>query len=222
MSNEVPVGLCRTYAYLSDQQFTYENWCQGVKAGRTFLTSGPMITLTLDGARIGDTVQLPRGGGTVEIEATADSIFPLHTLQLVRHGRVVEEVREERGTNHLTLKATVKVDSHTWFAARCGGPEYLKPRLHHDVWQRGCFAHTSPIYVAIGDPWQLFDKDVADYMLTLIDGSMSFIRHTALHYPSGTVTHHHGEEDHLAYLERPFQEAIAAIHRRMHDLNIAH
>ena len=36
------------------------------------------------------------------------------------------------------------------------------------------------------------------------------------------VTHHHGEADHLAYLERPFLEAQAAIHQRMHQLGIAH
>lgn len=36
-----------------------------------------------------------------------------------------------------------------WLAARCGGPRYgLVP--HHDCWQRGAFAHTSPIYIAVG------------------------------------------------------------------------
>jgi hypothetical protein len=32
----------------------------------------------------------------------------------------------------------------------------------------------------------------------------------------------HGEHDHLAYLGRPFQEAMAAIHERMHELGIPH
>src|SRR5262249_1747839 len=68
MSSEVPVGLYRTYAYLPDQEFTYENWCSAVRAGRTFLSGGPIITLTVGGAQIGDTVSLPPGGGTVEVE----------------------------------------------------------------------------------------------------------------------------------------------------------
>jgi hypothetical protein len=59
-------------------------------------------------------------------------------------------------------------------------------------------------------------------MLTLIDGSLGYIRHTAAHDPPGTATHHHGEEDHLAFLERPFHQAAAAIHKRMHELGIAH
>jgi hypothetical protein len=37
-----------------------------------------------------------------------------------------------------------------------------------------------------------------------------------------TVTHQHGEVAHLAYLERPFHEACAALHRRMHELGISH
>ena len=41
------------------------------------------------------------------------------------------------------------------------------------------------------------------------------IRQRSPQYPAGSVTHHHDEPDHLAFLERPFHEAIEAIHRRM-------
>ena len=83
-------------------------------------------------------------------------------------------------------------------------------------------AHTSPIYVACGGDWWLFDQETAQYMLTLIDGSLSYIRELSPRDQPGTVTHHHGEEDHEAYLERPFLEARTAIHRRMHELGLAH
>ena len=36
-----------------------------------------------------------------------------------------------------------------------------------------------------------------------------------LRRPPGTVTHHHSEVDHDAYLERPFHEAREAISRRL-------
>jgi hypothetical protein len=83
-------------------------------------------------------------------------------------------------------------------------------------------AHTSPVYVACGGEWRMFDHDTAHYMLTLIDGSLSYIRELSPRYPVGTVTHHHGEADHQAYLERPFLQAQQAIHRRMHELGIGH
>jgi hypothetical protein len=58
-------------------------------------------------------------------------------------------------------------------------------------------------------------------MLTLIDGSLTYIRELSPRNQRGTVTHHHGEEDHEAYLERPFLEARVAIHQRMHELGLA-
>jgi hypothetical protein len=222
MSSDVPVGLYRTYAYVpNDQAFSYDTWCAAVRAGRTFLSGGPMLQFTVNGARIGDTLSLPAGGGTVEVEATAESIFPIHTLEIVQQGRVVAATAEASGARRLHLRASLKVNGHTWLAARCAGPGYSAVQ-HHDGWQRGLFAHTSPTYVACGGEWDLFDASAAQYMLTLIDGTLAYIRHTAPHHPPGTVTHHHGEEDHLAYLERPFNEAREAIHRRMHQLGIAH
>ena len=82
-------------------------------------------------------------------------------------------------------------------------------------WRRGIFAHTSPIYIAAGSDWWLFDAAANQYMLTLIEGGLDYVRLTAARHPPGTVTHHHGEANHLAYLERPFHEAQAAVLERM-------
>lgn len=216
MSNEVPVGLYRTYAYLGQDGFTYESWCEAVRAGRTFLSGGPIIELRVEGGDIGDVVPIS-GPGTVEIEATAEGIFPMHTLQLVQDGTVVASTEDPRGSRRLSLTATVEVRSHSWLAARCGGRNYFGTNGHLDAWRRGCFAHTSPVYVSCGGDWWRFDPDVAQHMLTLIQGSMAYIDRLAPHHARGTATHHHGEEDHLAYLMRPFGEAVEAIGRRMRD-----
>ena len=49
-----------------------------------------MLHFSVDGAAIGDTITLPRGGGTVEVEATADSIFPIHKLDLFGYSDPVD------------------------------------------------------------------------------------------------------------------------------------
>jgi hypothetical protein len=222
MSSDVPVGLYRTYVSIPpDQDFTHETWCANLAAGRTFMSGGPIISFSVDGHAIGDTVRLRGNGGTVEVEAWAESIFPIHTLEIVQQGRVAAATEDRMGTRRLELKTRIKVDGHTWLAARVSGPGYTNPILHHDAWRRGVMAHTSPIYVACGGDWWLFDQQTAQYMLTLIDGSLTYIRELSPRDQPGTVTHHHGEEDHEAYLERPFLEARAAIHRRMHELGLA-
>jgi hypothetical protein len=223
MTSDVPVGLYRTYVYIPpDEPFTYESWCRNLAQGRTFHSGGPILRFAVEGRPIGDTVTLPGNGGTLEVEATAESIFPIHRLEIVDQGRVVAATEEPNGTRALRLRASVPVTGHTWLAARVSGPGYTQALPHHDGWARGVFAHTSPVYVACGGDWWLHSQETAQYMLTLIDGSLSYIRERAPRYQPGTVTHHHGEADHLAYLERPFLQAREAIHRRLHQLGLPH
>ena len=81
--------------------------------------------------------------------------------------------------------------------------------------------HTSPVYVACGE-YDVCDRQTLSYMLTLLDGSVQYIRSRASLPRPGMITHHHGEADHEEFLERPFQEAIAAVHKKLHALGVAH
>jgi hypothetical protein len=215
MSSEVPVGLYRTYVHVpEDEEFTYESWCRNLAAGRTFLSGGPLLSFSVDGAGIGDTVRVTKGGGTLEVEAEVTSIFPVHCLQVIERGRVVAQVESAAGARELRLRERIQVEGDSWLAARVAGPGYGAVS-HRDEWSRGIMAHTSPIYVAEGDRWSLADPATARYMLTLVEGSLTYIHELSHQHAPGTVTHHHGEEDHMAYLERPFLEAREALRRRL-------
>ena len=221
MSSDVPVGLYRSYVHLQDdEEFTYDTWCKNVARGRTFLSGGPIIHISVDGHEVGDTANIS-GPGTVEVEAWAESIFPIHRLEVVQEGRVVASTESKSGARRLELKEKIQVDGHTWLAARCGGPDYYGP-YHIDAMTRGIFAHTSPVYVACGGEWWMFDKATAQYMLTMIEGDLEYIKETSGQHEPGAVTHHHGEDDHIAYLSRPFEQAREAIHDRMHKLGVSH
>ena len=223
MSSDVPVGIYRTYVRIPDDEpFTYETWCRNMAAGRTFHSGGPIIRFTVDGHDIGDTVRLPGNGGCVEAVAEAECVLPIHTLQIVQDGRVVASTEESGGARKLRLKAEIKVGAHSWLAARCGGPDYTRAVPHLDGWGRGMMAHTSPVYIACGGEWWMFDSETARYMLTLVDGCLTYMHENSRQHRPGEVTHHHGEEDHMAYLERPFQEAREAIHRRLHRQGVPH
>jgi hypothetical protein len=221
MSADTPVGIYRTYVRIPrDEPFDYDAWCRGLRAGRTFHSGGPLLRFSVDGHEIGDTVELPAGGGTVAVEASVESIFPVHTLQLVRDGEVVAAVSARAsGSGRLTLRDRVRIDRHSWLAVRAGGPEYWDSAPHFDSWRRPIFAHTSPIYVAVGGPWQPFDPDVARAMLQLIDGALGYVLDLSPQADPARITHHHGEADHAAFLARPYLEARAAVQRRLaeHD-----
>ncbi len=164
MSNGVPVGLYRTYARLDqDEELTYEGWCRAVRQGRTFLSGGPLLTFSVYGRQAGDTLELS-GPGTVPVSATADSVFPLRSLELVRNGEVIAAVTGD-GVRQLSLNEEVRIDGHSWLAVRAFGVD-----AHLDEWARPVFAHTSPVYVACAGPWGMADPEGLRYIRTLVEG----------------------------------------------------
>ena len=222
MSSDVPVGMYRTYVRIpDDEEFTYENWCKNVAKGRTILSGGPIIHLTIDGHEVGDTLELS-SPGTVEVSAWAESVVPMSKLEIIHEGKVVASSEVDEPTRKLSLNETIKIDGNSWLAARAGGPGYYSGYSYYDVWERGIFSHTSPIYVSVGGPWSMFDLATAKYMLTLMHGSLTYIDNSSRQHSHGHVTHHHGEDDHIGYLKRPINEAIDAVHRRMHEHGFSH
>ena len=207
MSSAVPVGLYRTYARL-DEEFSYEAWCRAVRSGQTFLSGGPLVTLSVDGCEPGGTVELS-GPGTVSVHAAVRSIFPLHSLEVVRNGEVVARA-EANGGRQAEINEELRIGENSWIACRAFGVEY-----HLDEWERQVFAHTSPVYLACGGgDWTMTNPEGIRYMRTLVEGAREYVRHTAVRRSDQLTTHHHGEADHLAWLERPFAEALRALDER--------
>ena len=52
-------------------------------------------------------------------------------------------------------------------------------------------------------------------MMAVVEGDLAYIAETSGQHMLGNVTHHHGEDDHIAYLQRPILEAQEALRRRM-------
>jgi hypothetical protein len=214
MSSDVPVGLYRTYARLGDEPFSFDAWTRAVREGRTFLSGGPILHLSVDGHDIGDTVRLS-GPGTVSVEAVAESVLPIASLQLVMNGEVVASVEEPTTSRKLELRTEVQIDDDSWLAARCGGPTYFDGPSHREPWERRIFGHTSPIYVVCGhDEWSRNDPNQNRRMHVLIEAGLERIRN-GRRYPEDRITHHHVEPDHAAFLERPFHEALERVRARM-------
>ena len=170
MSAGMPVGGVRTYAQLDgDRPFDFESWAAAVRAGRTFSTSGPLIDLKVEGKGLGSEIRLSGARGTVEVHATAESVWPITRLEVVVNGEVVASETSKAGARRLDLRERVPVLGTSWFAARCGS----NLRVQH-CWPVYLAAHTSPIYV-VAPGRELFSPSDAAYMLTLIDGGLTYL-----------------------------------------------
>jgi len=163
-----PLGWIRTYALIDiDRPFDYGNWADAVRGGRTFSTTGPLIDIMCEGRRVGDTIALPGSGGTVEVEARAQSFWPLGRVEVVCNGSVVTSKNSEQGAKLLHVKAKVRVSRSGWIAARCCG---------WDNHPGGYIAaHTSPVYLKCGDA-RAFNGPAAQHMLALVEGGTEYLK----------------------------------------------
>ncbi|MBI1915337.1 MAG: CehA/McbA family metallohydrolase [Planctomycetes bacterium] len=141
-SNAVVLGSVRTYARLVEgEPLSYAGWIEALRAGRTFVTSGPLLSLSVD-SQEPSAVLRARAGQPVRLCAYAAGC-PVDRLELLVNGTVVGST-----TKSSSVEAKWKADRSAWVAARCQGPS--------NVPDGQCvFAQTSPVYVQVeGRPFQ--------------------------------------------------------------------
>jgi len=162
-----PLGWMRTYALLdTGREFDYGNWAEAVRAGRTFASTGPLIDMTVEGSQVGDTIELPPGGGRLEVAARTESVWPLGKIEIVHNGRVVATTNARKGALSLKARTKVKVKRSGWIAARCSGPATGPSGF--------IAAHTSPVYLKVGET-RAFDGPAAEHMLALVEGGIEYL-----------------------------------------------
>jgi len=214
MTSEVPIGLMRTYVHCP-RGFSYSAWCEGIKHGACFVSSGPLLEFTVEGAGLGEELCRCRNK-TLTLKARVKSIFPLGCLEIVANGKVIAQHRPTRPTSEICLSVHLQLRQDTWATARCYGTGENITR-HHDVWQRPLMAHSSPIYLACGEQYQRFDAQTAQYMLALIEGATLYVEQRARRFWPGSAHHRHGQADHLGFLLEPLEQARAAVQQRIHQ-----
>ena len=206
MGAYMPVGTNRAYAYLGQDDFTFENWAKAVRRGNTFVTSGPLLFLQVEGRRPGEEITLGAGGGMLEIQVNVQSFVPIHRLEVVLNGRVVASREAAKGERIMRLHERVMASGPGWVAARCYSE--LGPVTS---WQFMVQAHTSPVYLVTPGK-ELFSPQAATYMLTLIEGAQTFVENLATR----------PDAKRLSDTKQVFADARRTLHQRLHDHNIPH
>ena len=171
-AKSTPIGYNRAYVRAGDNP-TIESFLEAWRAGRNFVTNGPMLFLrTAAGAQPGDTIALPADGGTVRVEVEALSEQPLQSLEIVFNGRVAGRAVIPSDAHRATLSLDVPVTQGAWLAARCVERDMLLPDEHLSAYTKGggtpeqpCrlrFAHTSPIYVTVNGRGAQVEHSIAE------------------------------------------------------------
>jgi hypothetical protein len=120
------IGDARFYVYTGGK-LTFESYMAGLKAGHTFATTGPMLSLTVNGKLPGDSLDVAPG---TRLHVVAEAMGNVNSVAIIGHGKVLAQSTGKR------VELDVNPSHGIWLAARCDGG-----RLQ--------VAHTTPVYVTV-------------------------------------------------------------------------
>ena len=161
------LGDCKTYVY-HDQLPGFGAWYRGMADGQSFVTSGPMLLLEVDGKRPGETIT-PTESTQHEIVVRVNSeIAPVTHLQIIVGGQVVKEIEltaDQARAQWFELKHTIQLDESSWIAARAFSKSpFDTPDAE---------SHTNPVYVTLNGKAP-YNRQSVDVLMKELDRQIAY------------------------------------------------
>lgn len=163
----VPLGWSRVYVRCP-QDFSHAAWMEGLEKGRSFITNGPMLSVSVNELPPGTPFQQRDEVKSYEVKARADSSGRPLRLEIVQEGHVVSsEVVVQSNTSdsptNIVRTASLQIAESTWIAARCY--EALPDG-------RERFAHSSPFFIDVAGKPVRPRKAEIDYLVDCVERDM--------------------------------------------------
>ena len=158
------VGSVRTYVHTGDYGLDMETWFGALRYGRAFVSSGPLVELSVDGRTAGDTVGLPAGGGSVELTGRVESITRLARVFVVCRGEERADIPLNADRRGAAFTIDLEIGRSGWCHLRAEGNP--AERFPLDVAYAQAF--TNPVWITVGDQ-PVRDRASADYGVRWID-----------------------------------------------------
>jgi hypothetical protein len=154
----VPLGYGRVYVHVPGE-FSYHKWIEGLNAGHSFVTTGPMLLVKFNDELPGTTFTRD-AAREVHVTGSAESDAPLDRIEIIVNGDIAKTIvprnqRSNTGGYSSAIQETIKVDHSSWIAVRCFEP-YLNGRFR--------YAHTAPCHLDIDGPVRPKRKEVAYFI----------------------------------------------------------
>jgi hypothetical protein len=148
------VGYNRGYVHVG-KELTWEKWWQGLRAGRSFVTNGPMLLVTANGELPGHVFAAGAGQEVaVELKGELTTRDTIRFLEIIRDGEVVRRVSVEDFARTGSL-GTLTFRTSGWFLVRAVADN---PKTFR-------FASTAPFHVEVGNEKRRVSKAAAQFFL---------------------------------------------------------
>jgi TolB protein len=156
-----PVGTTRVYVK-TEIPFQTDRWMESLKQGHTFVTNGPLVSLTVNGHPPGNEIALPKGEHRLEVKAMLRSFVPIDHAQIIFNGEVVKEL-EITGGKSADFSGSIPVNRSGWLLLRAWRDQATYPIL--DLYP---YATTGPVYINV-DKTPVRSKKDAEYFIQWLD-----------------------------------------------------
>jgi hypothetical protein len=156
-----PLGYNRVYVHVG-KGFTYPKWWEGLKAGRSFVTNGPLLLCRANGELPGHVFSAAAGEEVnIAVRASVTALDRIPAVEIVKNGHVERAVPmdELRKTGSL---GTLSFRENGWFLVRAITDNQRTFR----------FASTAPFYVEVGPVKQRISKESAQFFLGWVEERM--------------------------------------------------
>ena len=110
-----PVGYDRVYVHL-DEEFSYDQWFEGLRAGRVMVTNGPLIRPNVEGEMPGHVFQAD-AGQEVDLEVG----LTLSTRDKISYLEVDQERPRGPAKCGSTIGPRRAASCRRWFSTRAAG-----------------------------------------------------------------------------------------------------
>jgi hypothetical protein len=179
-----PAGYNRVYVYCGEQ-FSYEGWWAGLRAGKVVVTNGPMLRPTVEGEPPGHVFKAGAGEKIdLEIGLTLSTRDKISYLEIIQDGRAIHQVRLDDWQKAGGKLPHVVFDKSGWFLVRAVA----------DTGKTSRFAMTAPYYVEIGDIPRI-SRSSAQFFVDWIDEREKEVRIDDLSLRDATLAEIHKARD---------------------------
>jgi hypothetical protein len=153
-----PVGYNRAYVYLGDT-LDHDAWWEGLRAGRSFVTNGPLLRVSASGHLPGHVFSGPaREELILSLSMKLTSRDPIHAVEIIKNGRVERRITSDDWSKIDSLGSLTFTESG-WFLVRAIADNPTTFR----------FSSTAPFYVEIGSMKNRISKTSAQFFLDWVN-----------------------------------------------------
>jgi len=146
------LGEVRMYAHTAGG-VDFASFKQAVRAGKVFVSGGPMIQVMVDRVGPGGTVRLPAGGGEVLVTAELSGPRPLKSFDVLCNGKaLISKIlkKKEGRVYHWQISQRMRITQSSWVAARGEGVAKRALAQHTGI-RQNTIAHTGVVRVLVAE-----------------------------------------------------------------------